>query len=226
MPSDTDANDPKDGLMDRLAKKLFASPESPLTAFADRQRIERLEQCRQLERILKSCQAANDAQLAGNGSETNASENEDIPASKSGVRIARFFKWNSPDPDVQQAISSSGVLSEAAASFQGSDDEKTQNLQIKKSARPRFSKDCARETHELWACRALALGCGNHLSDLRRCWNDADSPDDKSQAGNEITFGVGDEKSCRNIQINMANCVNKNAAELASRVQAAKKQNS
>jgi hypothetical protein len=71
------------------------------------------------------------------------------------------------------------------------------------------------------ACRALALGCGNHLADLRRCWNDTTL---KSAVGDaEISFENGSEEACRNIQIDMSKCVNKNAAELAQRVQAAKK---
>mmetsp|Transcript_16086 Transcript_16086/g.29155 ORF Transcript_16086/g.29155 Transcript_16086/m.29155 type:complete len:228 (-) Transcript_16086:84-767(-) len=224
------ANDDKDGPMDRLAKRLFAAPDSPFTAFADKQRIERLEQCRQLERILKSCQSANDAQVAGIEIETNPSEQTELEYPRSGARIARFFKWDSPDSDeqnnTQHADSSKGVFSEAAASFQSGDDgEKDQSHQIKKpKMRSRFSSDCARETHELWACRALALGCGNHVGDLRRCWNDANLPAKKSSTGNEITFENGNENSCRNIQVSMANCVNKHAAELAERVQAAKKQ--
>lgn len=51
------SDDDNDGFVDRLAKTLFASPNSPLTAFADRQRIERLEQCSQLANFLSACQA-------------------------------------------------------------------------------------------------------------------------------------------------------------------------
>mmetsp|Transcript_19560 Transcript_19560/g.42486 ORF Transcript_19560/g.42486 Transcript_19560/m.42486 type:complete len:236 (-) Transcript_19560:1911-2618(-) len=231
-------NDSKeDGPMDRLAKRLFASPDSPFTAFADRQRMERLESCRQLERILEACQSANnDAQVSGNDSEQKSSEMTEFPPSRSGARIARFFKWdspNSPDPnelnDVQDADS---VFSDAASSFyedSGSDGGKKQSVQSKKIiARPRFSKDCAIETHELWASRALALGCGNYLADLRRCWSDANhSPDQESVAGDGITLyneNNEKEKSCRQIQVDMAQCVKKNATELEERIQAAKKQ--
>ncbi|KAL7447775.1 hypothetical protein ACHAWC_000097, partial [Mediolabrus comicus] len=77
-------DDSRDGPIDRLAKALFASPSSPLTAFADRQRLERLEQCKQLEDILLSCQKAN--KVRENGSGANKSRSE--------ARIKRFFKWN------------------------------------------------------------------------------------------------------------------------------------
>ncbi len=49
------------------------------------------------------------------------------------------------------------------------------------------------------ACRALALGCGKHLSDLRQCWSDASSV----QSRGEITFKDGDsassDASCRGV---------------------------
>ncbi|KAL7532057.1 hypothetical protein ACHAXR_004402 [Thalassiosira sp. AJA248-18] len=227
------ASDNNDGIMDRMAKRLFASQDSPFTAFADRQRIERVEQCRQLERILKACQSANDAQVAGNEFDTNSSEEVEFQPSRSGARIARFFKWNGPDEQNGTQEVDSGrisVLSEAAASVyedsDTSDGQMKQPVPRKKSNKRSFSTNCAIETHELWACRALALGCGNHVGDLRRCWSDANSPNQKTAAavGNEITFENGNENSCRHIQLNMAKCVNKNAAELAERVQAAKDQ--
>lgn len=238
MPMPAENDDEKDGFMDRLAKSLFASPGSPFTAFADQQRMDRLEQCRQLERILASCQSANtnDAQASAvNEFENKSSGMADIPASRSGARIARFFKWEQNDSE-QQAESNSSALSDAASSLYGGSDnggEKSQSIQSKKSSvRNRFSKGCAIETHEMWACRALAVGCGNHLIDLRRCWSDDTKMVQKeSMTGEGITMyneNHQKEKSCREIQISMARCVNKHAKELdersTERVKAAKKQ--
>ena len=64
------------------------------------------------------------------------------------------------------------------------------------------------------ACRALALGCGGYLAELRDCWSDT----------KQIASGKGGERSCRDIQIDMSRCVNKRAAELAERMQKSKKQ--
>lgn len=224
-------NDSKDGFMDRLAKKLFASPDSPFTAFADQQRMDRLEQCQQLQRILAACQSANNDARDAPMNETE--EILDIPQSRSGARIARFFKWDSPNSDEQNDAQeqSTSVLSEAASSFyKGSDNDdvgECESVQSKKSIARRscYSKDCAIETHELWACRALALGCGNHLGDLRRCLDDANPVLVRNSGGDEVEYYIDEKKkknSCREIQVDMARCVNRHAAELDERNKAAK----
>ena len=245
--------------MGRLAKTLFANPNrlvkilhlhalyclrirsrhmsrtipcpSPFTAFADRQRVERIEQCKQLENIVVACQSAKharDARKAGEELKETPDMAEEIPTSRSGARIARFFKWNNPpgydaEQNGTQTAESSSVLDEAVSSFydNGSGDDKARQGK-KIAARPRFSEDCAIETHELWACRALALGCGNHLVDLRKCWSDQNSVATVTMRDEGIEFykDPKEEKSCRSIQLSMARCVNRHTAELNERVKA------
>ena len=215
----------KDGPIDRLAKSLFASPGSPFTAFADKQRAERLGQCKDLENILMACQKANDnAATADVVEDTSSVANK----SRSEARIKRFFKWNEPP---STSSNSGSVLQDASASILGGDDDnddsidrQTHNNQSQRGNNNAslYSKGCIKETHEMWACRALALGCGNHLSDLRRCWSDASSVQNKG----ELTFKDGDsgsDASCRGIQQQMARCVVKNTEELKERMAAASK---
>ena len=232
-------DDGKDGIFDRLAKNLFANSNSPFTEFADRQRIERLEQCQELQRIVEACQAAAantnnvDSHDTGNNDNTKNDTSRtigisEIPTSRSGTRIARFFKWDTSDmsegeTDVPQeqtdaSSSASDVFNEAASSFTTDVNENSQpTIQSNKTnARTSFSKGCTIETHELWACKALAVGCGNHLQDLRRCWSNQRS----LAAGNNggMTYYKSDEeKSCSNIQVDMARCINKHTAELNER---------
>lgn len=238
MPPANDSadHDGKDGPIDRLAKRLFASPDSPFTAFADRQRLERLESCQQLGRILEACQAAKrreEALLAGDDgqqlSKSKAAEIDVVP-SKSGARISRFFGWSSPNSSERESAhqsteeaTTSSVFSEAASSFTnggagGSSDAREDRSKVAKKKKSQFSKDCAIETHELWACKALALGCGGYLGDLRRCW----SGESKAAGSDGIEYHNEKETSCRRIQMDMARCVNKNAAELEERMKAAK----
>ena len=243
--SNADYDDGKDGFVDRLAKTLFAHPNSPFTEFADSQRIDRLEQCQELQRIVEACQAASttnsiDSNDTGNN-DTKSSKSRtigisEIPTSRSGTRIARFFKWDTSDmseeetTDVPQQIDASGsasdVFNEAASSFTTTDNENSQPIQSNKSntRRTSFSKGCTIETHELWACKALAVGCGNHLQDLRRCWSNQRSIAVGDNGG--MTYYKSDEeKSCSNIQVDMARCINKHTAELNERRNnAAKKQ--
>lgn len=221
------ASDESDGIVHRLAKRLFASPDSPFTEFADRQRIERLDQCRQLERILKACQSAHndDARIAdNNGLDANPTEETNFGPTDSGKRISRFFGWKQGSNNDEQSSAQqtgSSVISEAASSFTDGVDNQPASSSKAVNSKRTFSKDCHVETHELWACRALALGCGGHLGDLRRCWADANLA---QATKNEMTYENGSDEACRDIQLNMSKCVNKNAAELAERVQARKKQ--
>ena len=221
------SNDNKDGPIDRLAKSLFASPGSPFTAFADKQRSERLEQCKDLEDILMACQRANKVGGLNNAASAATDHNESVEnTSRSEARIKRFFKWN--ESSHQSNDDKSSVLQDAAASILDGDgdsidknNDNTQSRRLNNNAAI-YSKGCIRETHEMWACRALALGCGNHLSDLRKCWSDASSVQNKG----ELTFKDGDsdsDASCSGIQQQMARCVVKNTAELKERMAAAAK---
>lgn len=219
--NNNEGKEEKLGMVDRLAHSLFASPTSPLTAFADRQRAERLDGCRELETILKACQAANKVQERNDEIDVNPSATDDtaLAPTKSGVRIARFFKWDSPHSDQNSEEGSDNnrsIIGDATAIFTDELSNAPKNKSDKRDNAKRniqYSKACARETHEMWACRALAMGCGQHLSELRRCW-------DSSLLGNN---GSSDT-SCKGIQQNMAHCVTKHASELSERMEAAKKQ--
>jgi hypothetical protein len=224
MPSSKN-NDANDGVMDRLAKALFASPSSPLTAFADRQRVERLEQCQQLARILKACQSAarnnNGDELRG---QSSAPDNN-VRNSKSGARISRFFGWDSQSSDQKNDGS---VLDDAASAIYNNgaeDGGEMKKVKIETLSRQRYSEGCAIETHELWACRALAVGCGSHLAELRQCWADAERNLLATSKTKEEEMGFYKDKSkdtsCRSMQLRMARCVNKNSADLNERVKAA-----
>jgi len=194
------SNDEKDGFVDTLAKKLFASESSPLSSFADQQRAERLAACRQLEDIVNACQAQSKSQNTD-----ELTHETEVVTTNSGTKIARFFKWG--DRSVGESV---GDNSES------------------NGVKSKYSYGCHKEIHELWACRALALGCGNYLKDLRRVMDEdieitmqkESSTDTKS----EITYyekqNSAREKETREIQQMMAKCVTKNASELAERIEA------
>ena len=209
----TDSNN--DGFVDRLAKTLFASPNSPFTAFADRQRVERLEACQALEQNLLTCQSMVENQ-------NSDSKSYSIPPSKSAVRIARFFKWRDGDGG------STVVTHEPSAKqnlFSDALTEQTEKPAAATTPRPAqaqvFNKGCSIETHELWACRSLALGCGNFLMDLRRCWEN-ETTQRKIAELEGVTYEHKSMSECRQIQLDMARCVHKNAAELVDRVEGVK----
>jgi hypothetical protein len=94
-----------------------------------------------------------------------------------------------------------------------------------------FDRQCSRETHSLWACRAGALQCGSELVQLRNCFLDRQAP----ISGNVDTTDYGavlkcstagyeakarnDDKDipCRLFQEQVGRCVAKNARLLAER---------
>ncbi len=222
MSSESNRNDVQDeklGIANRLANYMFANPDSPFTQYADRQRLERLEQCREIEAILKACQESrkkvDSATKNENDVDPSATDNSSLATTNRSLRISRFFKWDSPHSNHgtdRSYENNRSIIGDATAIISGElqRDAKTESNEGKKIKE--FSEGCAKETHELWACRALSIGCGNHVSDLRNCWDSA------------VSDGIG-EMSCKEIQQNMARCVTKNASELAKRIELSKGKN-
>jgi hypothetical protein len=135
----------------------------------------------------------------------------DIPTSRSVAKIARFFKWDDPpgtdDERSNDQTAKRSVLDQAVTSLydNGSGADEGKRGKQHSVSRPRFSKDCTIKTHELWACRALALGCGNHLTDLRRCWSDRHSASTVNMRDEGLHFNEvnKEEKSCCDIQMRL-----------------------
>lgn len=198
------------GFIDRLAKKLFASESSPLSSFADQQRAERLASCRHLETVLNACHAESKNESSQNSLEGARSDGyEDDVMRKQ--KMSRFFRWDRPS--VNQDVE---------------DGENTNNNEgdaNKSAVTSKYSQGCHKETHELWACRALALGCGGHLRDLRLVTNEAQElaiQREMSDESGEITYEdrkSSDDKA-KEIQQMMVKCITKNATELSERMEA------
>ena len=62
--------------------------------------------------------------------------------------------------------------------------------------------NCDMETHAVWACRAIALGCASELVTLKKCFKAKNNNDD-----------------CRDAQQILSTCVNREAKELDDRIQ-------
>jgi hypothetical protein len=203
-------SDENDGFFDRLAKKLFASESSPLTSFADQQRAERLASCRQLETILNACQAESKGGKSNDADDTLSDDTGDVIRKK---KMARFFQWDKPAVD---------------QSSEGGEDTNKKESEEQYKIKSTYSQGCHRETHELWACRALALGCGGYLKDLRTVMNEARElaiQKEMSETGSEITYEdrKSSEDQAKEIQQMMVKCITKNATELSERMEARRK---
>jgi hypothetical protein len=207
------SSDEKDGFIDRLAKKLFASESSPLSSFADQQRAERLAACRQLETVLNECQAESRSGKRIHDADGVLSDDISMDKSRSGSRISRFFRWDKPSLEQNRD--------------ETMEDSNSNNTSVNNSSKSKYSHGCHQEIHELWACRALALGCGGYLKDLKRVMNDdteAKVQKEMTDTSSEIVFEdrKSREDEAKEIQQMMAKCVTKNATELAERIEARK----
>ena len=169
----------RNGYFARLADRVFGS-DGFLGTFADEQRLERLDGCKALEgdwdhctkiqRRLEEVERARLEKEQGSGSggggfwgrrknkgaaagavgtdeqADDAMDTSYVPSqSATKTRIARFYDWGEPDGDAAEAPGDGGAVV------------------------PATSASCHRETHSVWACRALAVGCADHLPPLRKC---------------------------------------------------------
>lgn len=85
---------------------------------------------------------------------------------------------------------------------------------------PDVEKTCAREEHLVWSCRAVAIGCGRELGELKKCFEDEGPLRILSAPG--TAYEDADKKKkvqipCRQVQEAMGNCINKGAYELYER---------
>ena len=227
----------RNGYFARLADRVFGS-DGFLGAFADEQRLERLDGCKALEGDWDHCRRMQRRLLAeverlrveregggGGGFWGRRKNNKQSAAATVGVtdeqadeavdtsyvpsqsatktRIARFYDWGEPDGD-------------AAEDPSGGDDG---GLAV-----PATSASCHRETHSVWACRALAVGCADHLVPLRKCLQRTGTvathyEGSTGTAGGEADdgFSNGNADECILEQRALAQCVNVKLEELDKR---------
>ena len=226
----------RDGYFARLASRVFGSGDGDgfLATFADEQRLERLDGCTALEGDLGQCQrirrkmeeALEEAESGGGGrgfwgrrgnnkSKTDTDEMDGTDAltyvpsqSATKLRIARFYDWGEPDGGATAAAP------DAAASANGS-----------AAAAAASPPSCHRESHSVWACRALAVGCADHLVPLRKCLRrtgsaavhyEGSSGEALTEDGGAIG-GTGSVDECVLEQQALAQCVNVKLDELDKR---------
>ena len=206
----------------------FSSIKDKLLSFSDDQRVERLNQCMEIQLALDECLRLSERSLQKNAlkenqedgskkrwsnkiwskttqdeskEDKNKDEYDDHPKarledSRSGMKMSRFYGWGLVNSRAQAAITEmreqggtwnslrptsntstsnsletteteyfNDVSSEESTAFKefpSNDPDKSSSL----------SSCCTRETHALWGCRAIALGCAPELVKLKRCFED------------------------------------------------------
>lgn len=138
--------------------------------FHDAQRMERLQACSQLDQILRDCRSGRrrqDPQKQQQQQEQQPQPYGDhtIEGTSAGLRVMKYFGWRGilgPTP--------TDPRSDGRKDDEGTADEGTAAL-LPPTLRTQIRQSCAREQHAVWACRAVATGCGKDLGALKRCFD-------------------------------------------------------
>eukprot|EP00531_Pseudo-nitzschia_arenysensis_P008143 CAMPEP_0116143420 /NCGR_PEP_ID=MMETSP0329-20121206/15444_1 /TAXON_ID=697910 /ORGANISM="Pseudo-nitzschia arenysensis, Strain B593" /LENGTH=234 /DNA_ID=CAMNT_0003638745 /DNA_START=34 /DNA_END=735 /DNA_ORIENTATION=+ len=230
-PSDTNTeNPPKDSSSSGSSwSSWFVSPavlKQRFQEFDDRQRINRLSECRKLDKILNDCRKRNQPGKPKTRYTTKKDEDDPIESVSIGVRNMKYFGW--------RGILKSSTPPSQSADGEASDDKKNDtapegpDLSV---LRPQIRSSCAREEHAVWACRAIATGCGKDLSELKKCFEDVNEEDASSHFPPHVRVltssytnyqgiveKVGDSKMksqipCHEIQRRLGSCVTGNGKQ-------------
>jgi hypothetical protein len=177
-----------------------------LIEFQDEQQMERLRTCLQLDEILKQCRSK-----AVEKKSTTRQDGEDhtpsdpIESISPGLRTMKYYGWR-------------GIL---------------KNESIDTTIQKDVQSSCSREQHAVWACRAVATGCGHELSTLKVCFENHDNeynilttPITGYEGGSINTSSKPSRPvvPCEDAQRSLGKCVTANAKLLLERKQAREKQ--
>jgi len=175
--------------------------------FSDDQRLFRLQACQDIYTCVESCRNVRSSKLSGKDGE----EMLDLEGCASGVRMVKYFDWRESLPT--RIKLSNDIKGETVVSM------KTASTDQEKDEIP----TCARETHSMWGCRAVALGCAPHLIDLRNCFQESYSKEHVLSVA-QFSYENNNEKDtpCGDIQKKLGDCVAKEAALLEQRISARK----
>jgi hypothetical protein len=137
----------------------YSSLKEQLDTFQDAQRLERLARCLQLDQLLKDCR-----QRHRKESDVHSpSELDPLESISPGLRTMKYFGWRGilvSNPELGQ---SSDETTAATIAVDDDDD-------IRAMIHNRIRHSCSREQHAVWACRAVATGCGKELASLKKCF--------------------------------------------------------
>jgi hypothetical protein len=183
---------------DKSSSSLSSSWSSSLSHWwidlHDEQRLERLQQCRQLETVLEACR---------NRKGTAPKEGESqIERTVPGLRMMKYFGWR-------------GLTINK--------DEENNTTTRNTEAEQVLAATCAREQHALWACRAVSIGCGQKLGVLKDCFEGEGavpvlSHSQTNYEGQEAASQNSEMQiPCKQLQRDLGECVSQGANELYQR---------
>lgn len=189
---------------------------SKVNKFMDEQRLERLKHCREIEHFLKHCQERRRKIIS---KEKNVEDEWDVDKTVPGTRMMRYFGWHQEPEEAPSESSFSSIFHKA----QSSDQVNTASIQPKATPVTSVSSShsipsCAKESHALWGCRAVSLGCAGHLRHLRECFQETPDVLSNPNTAYEPSRNNSDGVPCREIQETLGKCVIQEARALQQRL--------
>lgn len=195
------------------------------SSFADKQRLERLEQCVLLEKALSECERVNEQTKKSN--KDNPTANVRIQDTRAGMKISRFYGWGLTNAKAEQAIAqmrgdtSFGSLAmyENKMQVQDSMDENNTDSTIHSNETNESSTPCSMERHAIWTCRAMALQCAPDLVQLKACFKSTGNLNPSADGYTKESFSENNTNhTCSFEMKKVANCVNQHRVELDERL--------
>ncbi|GKY92053.1 hypothetical protein MPSEU_000176800 [Mayamaea pseudoterrestris] len=211
--------------------RLWTSFESA----SDQQRLERLEQCRVLEEILASCRRQQQQQQQ---------QQQNVKADSQRNNGSWFWPFTARQASI--------IATDTATAEQACDISQQSPLSLENTSAgvrmlrffhwrelpsdfPLHQTACLREEHALWACRAVAVGCGKPLTKLRDCFDkqgasnvllvaEASRTNPKRAAASNTTNTCYESENananqpCHDMQRAVGTCVASNLYDLQQRV--------
>jgi hypothetical protein len=166
----------------------FVSPstlKARFQEFDDTQRIERLSECRKLDKILRDCRKRHQPGKPKSRYTKKANKEDPIESLSIGVRNMKYFGWRGILQSSSSASSqttdqgASGDAAEADASATAANEPANHGSDLS-VVHSKIRSSCAREEHAVWACRATATGCGKDLGELKKCFEEVGTTDDSA----------------------------------------------
>ena len=144
----------------------FSSILDRVYDFSHQQRVDRLKECLELERLLQQRREATKAE------ELEQHERAKTTGELMRRKIIRFYQW-----DVNNNNNNASSPPKTAVppnnnnnnNNNNDNNNNTANNEIQSTTKPFVDDDPAKHIHMIWGCRAMALACGHELLVVRGC---------------------------------------------------------
>jgi hypothetical protein len=156
----------------------YSSLKEQWGTFQDAQRLERLAVCLQLDQLLKECRQRRGRQSRSHGNSHSTASSpharDSIESITPGLRTMKYYGWRgilkSTEKEEKEGTTSSEMNAESSNNdtVTASDSDSGQLSAIHQQ----IQSSCSREQHAVWACRAVATGCGKELASLKKCFEE------------------------------------------------------